>query len=72
MSHLRPEPCPDDTIYQGVQHLFFSRGVKLLYGRDVPARGPWRHHFGETELFSPRERMVTVQAITFVTCLPQG
>ena len=79
VSHLRPEAyCPDDTIYyQGEcsKHLYFieSGSVKLLYGKEMFLLAVLKEndHFGETELFSPRKRMVTVQAITFcdVHCL---
>ncbi|QDZ21331.1 ion transport protein [Chloropicon primus] len=79
VSHLRPEAyCPDDVIYyQGEcsKHLYFieTGSVKLLFGKEMFLLAVLKEkdHFGETELFSPRKRMVTVQAITFcdVHCL---
>ena len=79
VSQLRPEAyCPDDVIYyQGEcsKHLYFieTGSVKLLFGKEMFLLAVLKEkdHFGETELFSPRKRMVTVKAITFcdVHCL---
>lgn len=73
VAQLKPEAyCPDDVIYyQGEcsKHLYFieTGSVKVVYGKEMFLLAVLneRDHFGETELFSPRKRMVTVQAITF-------
>ena len=73
VSHIKPEAyCPDDVIYyenECSKDLYFIEegSVKLLYGKEMILLAVLKKkdHFGETELFTPRKRMVTVQAITF-------